>query len=154
EWIDELAASARHRLAPSFGPDVVGHFDWRVQNLGFERHRLTAIYDWDSLALAPEPVVVGNSAAQFSADWASTDPDPVPSLPEMQAFVEDYERARGAAFDAAELEVVDAANLFICAYGARCQHSDLAKGLDMGRSGEVGWMRLLNERGERGLIRT
>ena len=118
EWIDELATSARQRLDNAFGAPTVGHFDWRVENLGFHEHRIVGIYDWDSVAIAPEAVVVGNTAAQFSADWASADPDPLPSLAEMQSFVREYEDARGEPFNEVERGLLDAANLFLCAYGA------------------------------------
>ena len=148
EWIDDLAATARRRLDES-GPllAVVGHFDWRVQNLGFDGDRLVGIYDWDSLGVAPEPVVVGNTAAIFTADWTSDDPDPLPSLAEMEAFVDDYERHRSAPFTRTERNVLDAANLFACAYGARCQHSDRQLHPAVGRTPDVGWLRLLRERG-------
>jgi hypothetical protein len=148
EWIDELAATARRCLDESGPlPAVVGHFDWRVQNLGFDGDLIVGIYDWDSLTIAPEPVVVGNTAAIFTADWASDDPDPLPSLAEMQAFVDDYEHRRLTPFTANERKVLDAANLFACAYGARCQHSDRQLHPAVGRTPDVGWLRLLHERG-------
>jgi hypothetical protein len=131
---------------------VVGHFDWRVENLGFENGRIVAIYDWDSLAIAPEPVVVGNTAAQFTADWASNGPDPIPTLEEMRIFVDDYEQERGKQFSAAERELLDAANLFLCAYGARCQHSDLALHPEIGGTPRSQWLRLLRQRGEGALL--
>ena len=150
-WIDELAALARSRLEHP-GPDaVIGHFDWRVENLAFGDAGIVAIYDWDSVAAAPETVVVGNTAAQFTADWTSGDFDPLPSVADMRCFVNDYERARGARFDAAECEELDAANLFACAYGARCQHSDMTKHPGIARTESSGWYRLLRERGERAL---
>jgi hypothetical protein len=148
EWIDELAATARRRMEESDPlAAVVGHFDWRVQNLAFDGDRIVGIYDWDSLAIAPEPVVVGNAAAIFTADWTSEDPDPLPSLAEMQAFVDDYEHRRPTPFTQTERKVLDAANLFACAYGARCQHSDRQLLPRVGRTPDVGWLRLLHERG-------
>ena len=42
-------------------PNVVGHLDWRVQNLAFAGSRVTAIYDWDSVALVPEAALVGSA---------------------------------------------------------------------------------------------
>ncbi len=147
-WIDELAALARSRLEHP-GPNVViGHFDWRVENLAFRGADIVAIYDWDSVAAAPEAVVVGNTAAQFTADWTIGEFDPLPSVAEMQSFVGDYERARGTRFDGAEREVLDAANLFACAYGARCQHSDMTKHPAIARTASSAWYRLLRERGE------
>jgi hypothetical protein len=149
EWIDDLATTAR-RTMDGTGPlpAVVGHFDWRVQNLGFAGDPIVGIYDCDSLAIAPEPIVVGNTAAIFTADWASEHPDPLPSLAEMQAFVADYERHRLTPFTPTEKKALDSANLFACAYGARCQHSDRQLYPAVGRSPDVGWLRLLRERGE------
>jgi hypothetical protein len=151
QWIDELATAARHRIDQCDDEMVIGHFDWRIQNLGFTGSQIVAIYDWDSVALASEAMVVGNTAAQFTADWSSDDPDPLPSVDEMRAFVTDYEQARGKPFDGAERQALDAANLFMCAYGARCQHSDMARHPQLSR-GIPGWIRLLRERGDWALI--
>jgi hypothetical protein len=152
EWIDRLAALARSRLERASSNVVIGHFDWRVQNLAFEGNDIVAIYDWDSVCAAPEPVVVGNTAAQFTADWTDTENDPLPSVVEMRSFVADYELVRGTTFDVAEREMVDAANLFLCAYGARCQHSDMTKHPEVARTASSGWYRLLRERGQRALL--
>lgn len=146
EWIDRAAASAQLRLRADISEDVIGHFDWRVENLGFADGRLVAIYDWDSVAAASESVVVGATAAQFCIDWTSGDPDPVPVVDEMRAFAEDYEHARGQRFDRDHRMILDAANLALIAYGARCQHSDLSLHPELGRSNDVGWLRLLRER--------
>jgi hypothetical protein len=151
-WIDELARLARRRLDGAGGPSVVGHFDWRVENLGFEDGRIVAIYDWDSVAEAPEAVVVGNSAGQFTADWTRGEIDPLPSVEEMHSFVEDYENARGVLFGENEREILDAANLYLCAYGARCQHSDLTLHPKVGGTADTRWLRLLRERGEHALL--
>jgi hypothetical protein len=151
EWIDELAWSARRRLAALTGEEVIGHLDWRVGNLGFVGSKLTAIYDWDSIGLATEAFVVGSAAATFSSDW-SRPGGSLPSLDEMRAFVEEYQQARGKDFDVDELEVVDAANLVLIAYGARCQHSDIVLAHDSSTIHVESWIDLLRERGERGLI--
>ena len=152
EWIDELATAARRRLQDLGHDRVAGHFDWRVGNLGFGDGGVVAIYDWDSVAAAPEAVVVGNTAAQFSADWANGDPDPLPTLAEMHAFVDDYARARGRGFDGKECALLDAANLALCAYGARCQHSNRTLYPELGGADDTGWLRLLRQRGERWFV--
>lgn len=152
EWIDELANLAQARLREPSGPPVVGHFDWRVENLGFDGSRLVAIYDWDSLAIAPEAVVVGNNAAQFPTDWKQRDPDPLPTIAEMRGFVSHYETARGQPFTAVEREVLDAANLALCCYGTRCQHSDQTLHPEVGGNETNRWFRLLRERGSSGLL--
>jgi hypothetical protein len=149
EWIDEYGADARRVLTQATGALAIGHFDWRVQNLAFRGKDIVAIYDWDSLGLAPEAVIVGCAAASFSSTWSRPDVDTLPTLDQMRVFVEHYEVARGRTFDEAERRTLDAANLWLCAYGARCQHS--RNRLDGGplTDGGSSWMRLLRERGPR-----
>lgn len=128
---------------------VTGHLDWRVENLGFDGTDVAAVYDFDSLSRAPEAVIVGQAAGGFSTDWR-IGPSSMPSVTEMASFVADYEAERGAPFEPNERELLDAANLYLCAYGARCQHSDQVR---FGLTAQPeGWLRLLSERGERGLL--
>ncbi len=94
-------------------------------------------------------MVVGNTAAAFGIDWREALDDPVATVDEVRAFVADYEAARGRAFSGDELELVDAANLAMLAYTARCQHSDLVLHNGLGGSTEVGFLRLLRQRGPR-----
>jgi hypothetical protein len=152
EWIDVFGADARRALSGATGEPAIGHFDWRTQNLAFRGNDIVAIYDWDSLGVAPEPVVVGCAAASFSATWVRPDVDTLPTLEQMRSFVELYEEARGKSFDVEERRTLDAANLWLCAYGARCQHSDHV--LDGGplTEGRSGWMRLLRERGSEAFL--
>lgn len=98
------------------------------------------------MGIAPEAVVVGNGAAIFSADWSSGDLDPLPTLAQMKDFVTDYEQSAQRSFDAHERKILDAANLFACAYGARCQHSDMKLRSSIGYGPETAWIRLLHER--------
>lgn len=49
-----------HRGGDPALPHVVGHPDWRVQNLAFAGDRVSAVYDWDSVGLVPEPALVGS----------------------------------------------------------------------------------------------
>ena len=121
EWIDGTAASARavlEALARSL-PFVVGHCDWRVENLGFAGADVNAVYDWDSLLCAPEAVFAGAAAATYTADWR-VDEEPLPSPAEMRLFMSDYQAARGRAFDHVERAVSAAALLYTSAYTARC----------------------------------
>jgi hypothetical protein len=145
EGIDEVADKARQELARASLADVVAHLDWRVENLGFSGHELTAIYDWDSVGLAPEPAAVGHAAGQFSTDWRIGHTT-LPSIAEMRSFVRDYELHRGTQFDPDERAVLDAANLLLCAYGARCQHSDRTLFPEASGPPDTGWENLLLER--------
>jgi len=121
EWIDKLAAHAREVLRRPAGERVLAHVDWSVKHLRFEKGAVTVVYDWDSLAVGLEPVIVGEAARGFTFTWNL----PVrlaPSLEESRAFVAEYEIARGAAFTPAERTTAGAAAVYGLAYTARCEH--------------------------------
>jgi phosphotransferase family enzyme len=131
EWIDAVAERARETLRSWRGPLVVGHADWRVQNLRYDGGMLSAIYDWDSLVIRPEAAIVGAVAGLFTTDWTQFDRCGIPTRNEMAAFVTDYEAARGHSFSAQERKLACAALTYLLAYCARCQWSDMMT--DMGR---------------------
>jgi hypothetical protein len=127
EWIDDLARGARTILDETPGGDaVVGHTDWRAENLRFCGHEISVIYDWDSLAREREPTLVGSVAHAFTSNWACPPPSgrQLPTLEEATAFIYDYEHARGAAFSHPEQRAARAALVYGMAYTARCGHSD------------------------------
>ena len=132
EWIDAIAAAALPPQETDAGVDVVGHTDLRAEHVLLEGDVLTAVYDWDSLALYREPVLVGIVAHGFTANWrAPTGHRQFPALAEVRAYVADYERARGAPFTADERRMLDASLVYTMAYTARCEHTDAV--LDFGR---------------------
>ncbi len=145
EWIDDAARAARATLVAKALPDVVGHLDWRVQNLAFAGSRVSAIYDWDSVGLVPEAALVGSASVIHPVDWRLEQPDPLPTLAQLDGFVADYEAARGAPFDDDEREVLAAGQRWVASYGARCQHSDDLLGLFPDVDHSRGWPRLLGE---------
>jgi hypothetical protein len=124
EWIDRIAIAARAiRDTEPAGEQVVGHTDWRAEHLRFEAGRLTAVHDWDSLAVLPEAALVGSVAHMFTANWATETPGP--TCEEALAFVADYEAARdGGRFSTSERRAARAALVHTMAYTARCEHSD------------------------------
>ena len=130
EWIDRLAAEARRRLRRGAGDVVVGHGDWRAEHLRFLGGEVSAVYDWDSLAAEPEPVLVGGAAHAFTTDWSAGGDGSRTSAEECLAFLADYEAARGEAFSTAERRALDAALVYALAYTARCEHSDAGTGFD------------------------
>ena len=79
------------------GPLVVGHTDWRAQNMRMAKGELTAVYDWESLDVLPETELVGGVAAAFTADWTHGTAS-FPTQEEAIAFVADYARARRRPF--------------------------------------------------------
>jgi Phosphotransferase enzyme family len=122
EWIDCIASKARQSLLSSSpGEVVIGHTDWSVKHFRFVDGVVRVIYDWDSLALEKEPVIVGDAARGFPMTW-HLDVPVAPTLDELWAFVEEYEAARGAAFTTAERATIAAAALYALAYSARCEN--------------------------------
>jgi hypothetical protein len=130
EWIDAIARAARERLDAAAGEVVVGHTDWSVKHFAFRGDRVAAIYDWDSVAVDLEPVIVGEAVHAFPATWyIETAVAPTPD--EAAAFVAEYEAARGTPFTGPEMDTVRAAADYSMAYSARCAHSDDPGGADI-----------------------
>lgn len=145
EWIDEVARVARAALTGTSLHEVVGHLDWRVQNLGFTGTEVTAVYDWDSVGLVPEAALVGSASVIHPADFRLELRDPMPTLEQVDGFVADYEAARGTPFDEQERAVLEAGQRWVTAFGARCQHSDHQLGLFPQADVSTGWPRLLGQ---------
>lgn len=117
-----MARAARGRMQPA-GDVVIGHGDWRAEHVRFaaaDSAQVVAAFDWDSLCKEREPELVGMIAHAFCADWSRDPPPAAPTRDEARAFVADYERARGRAFDDAERRLCGAAFAYACAYTARC----------------------------------
>jgi hypothetical protein len=129
EWIDELARRALEILRDDPGRTVVGHTDWRVEQMRFTESRPSAgsrvsiAYDWDSLVRDCETTIVGYAARAFPLAWEQGGTRLWPTPEEQVAFIVEYERARGRRFSAAERRAIAAAGVFQSAYGARCEHA-------------------------------
>jgi hypothetical protein len=144
EWIDELAKDARSILDQSAtGSMVIGHADWRIENLRLDRSAVVAIFDWDSVCACPEAVLVGAASVHFTTDWSDSSADPFPSPDESSAFMKDYAEARGRRFSSPERELAHAAQIYRLAYGARCDHSDSLLGVFPDDDGERTFASLL-----------
>jgi hypothetical protein len=122
EWIDNLARQARQTLQNAAGEYVIGHIDWSVKDFRFENGIVRVIYDWDSLALDRETIIVGEAARGFTSTW-HLDVRIAPDPEEARAFVHEYETARGKSFTAVEWNTIAAAATYAMAYSARCEHS-------------------------------
>lgn len=124
EWIDAIAAKAKARAVPD-GPAelVVGHHDWSGKHFRFFDEQVTVVYDWDSLRLGREAVIVGNAAmtytTNFDLPWVKRTPTPE----EVRAFVDEYSAARHRPLSRSEREQIAACATFIAAYTARCEHA-------------------------------
>jgi hypothetical protein len=122
EYIDELAAEARNRMAP-VGARVIGHSDWRVEHVRFEGDVPVVAFDWDGLSIECEAALVGLNAHMFCADWSRDDVVQAPTLDEARAFVSEYEDAAERNFTAAERRLCGAAFAYSVAYTSRCGHA-------------------------------
>jgi Ser/Thr protein kinase RdoA (MazF antagonist) len=131
EWIDELANRARERLSGR-STLVIGHHDWRAENMRFTANDVVAVYDWDSLDLLRETELVGAAASYFTSDFQVETRVQRPTLSEIFAFITDYETARGTPFTDQEQRELRAVIVDSIAYGARCEHSDVLT--DFGRT--------------------
>ncbi|GCE07057.1 hypothetical protein [Dictyobacter aurantiacus] len=123
EWIDALARQARGTLDNGSGELVLGHVDWSTKHIRYLDEQAHVIYDWDSLQLDKEPVLVGHAAMTFTYIPFMPNISDSPSREEMLAFIADYEMARGRPFSAEERRTLAASMTVTMAYGARCEHS-------------------------------
>jgi hypothetical protein len=107
-------------------PDCVAHADWTCGNVRFREGQVSSSYDWDSLAAAPEPVLVGLAASSFTQ--GSTTGATTPTIAELTAFLRDYEQVRSHPFGESEQRTAVAAVTWVLAYNARCEVSLLPHG--------------------------
>jgi hypothetical protein len=142
EWIDSRARKARERIDALGDNLVVAHSDYSAANVRVSGEKVTAIYDFDSVALIDEMRCLASTALHFtyqphSTGWCWAGPE------ESAAFIEDYGRARGRAFSLLERQRLAACAVYAMAYTARCEHA-----LDPDGSRSGGMRELLNETSE------
>lgn len=117
-WLDVFARAACDVLAAARLPPSLGHGDWGSGNVRLTGSRVTSTFDWDSLLVESEAVLVGFAAGSFTAETA---PDPG----EVRAFLIEYARCRFAIgaveFDAVEQSVAVNAASWVLSYNARCE---------------------------------
>jgi hypothetical protein len=123
EWIDGIAAEAKRVMDGFHGRVVVGHADWSVKHFRFAGGKITVVYDWDSLRLDKEAIIVGTAAATFPATWSLEVASRAPSPEELWSFLEEYEAARGHPLSSEERSATAAAAVYVMAYAARCEHA-------------------------------
>jgi len=122
ESIDEIARQAQAIKLHGAGHLVLGHTDWGVKHFRFVGKRVRVIYDWDSLTLEKEPIIVGQACGyltytEFFGGYR------LPTEEEKSAFVAEYETARGRPFTQEEYQTLKAAKIYGLAYSARCEHA-------------------------------
>lgn len=119
EWIDRFARDAKEIFSRTPSRRVVGHGDWSAKHFRVEDGIVRVVYDWDSVKLEKETVLVGGAAATFT----DRDDRGSPTAEESLAFVDEYEAARGGAFSREERCAIGAAIGFSLAYSSRCEHA-------------------------------
>jgi Ser/Thr protein kinase RdoA (MazF antagonist) len=122
EWIDEWARLASSQVSAGSPTPVIAHLDWSARNVRLDKTGVVAVYDWDSLGLAPEAVVAGQDAATWRSTGETLDVR-APDAAEIERFIASYGDARGRPFSALETRVARAAAVGVMAYTARCEHA-------------------------------
>lgn len=120
-FIATHARAAQLVLKKSKLPLVATHLDWGVKNIRFRDDAVCAVYDSDSVHAASEAECVGRAAAQFTAQW-DIPALLTPTATEAQAFVDEYQAARGRKFSRAERTQAAAAARYTVAQAARLEH--------------------------------
>jgi len=123
EWIDDIAAAARARMAAAGETGfVVGHVDWRTEHVLVDpdTNEVLAVHDWDSLTAGPEAWLAGAASVCFTVDFHAPDGSTArwPSAAESAAFLAAYDPT--GLLDSTQ---VRAAGDYHLAYIARCVHS-------------------------------
>jgi hypothetical protein len=143
-WVLDLGRRARAIAELLPGARALGHCDWRIEHVRFaapDDDRITATYDWDSLAVCPEMRIVGTSAHAYTTDWSLG--TSVPTYDEILAFIDEYSACRPAPLSATERRAARAWAAYWIAYGAWI-------GIEPGdRAWSEGWPALLHDAGER-----
>ena len=121
--ITELAAASSAALGAWWRrPErVLGHDDWEAQNLVFGRvngrSAVVSIFDAESLALMPEPVLAGASGLQHARGLPGA-PD-APTIEQVGDWIEDFAGRRGGR-PTEWVRAAWAAAAWSLAYNARC----------------------------------
>jgi hypothetical protein len=118
-WIDESARAADAVLGREpAGHTVVGHGDWRADQVVVVDGRLDVVYDWESLAARGEAELVGTAAISHQLTLRSA----APTIDRARAFIVDYEAARASAFTVSARVQAAAGALLLVAFIARGAH--------------------------------
>jgi Ser/Thr protein kinase RdoA (MazF antagonist) len=139
EWIDEWAELAWSRRSAGSLPAVIAYLDWSARNVRLAPTGVVAVYDWDSLSMAPEAVAAGQAAATWRSTGETLDRR-APDAEEIERFIASFGHARSRPFTAAETEVARAAAVWVMAYSARCEHA-LEQRTEWRRNRARDWLR-------------
>jgi hypothetical protein len=121
EWIDALGAQAKSAIGQTARP-IAGHSDWSGKHFRFADEAISAIYDWDSLAVRSEAALVGIAAITYTTRFDLPGVPRAPTPDEMSMFIDEYSAARETPLSGAERGQIAAHGLLLAAYTARCEH--------------------------------
>ena len=110
EWIDALGQRGLRLAESGGGTEVLGHADWLPHNVRLDRGAIVAVFDWDSVCVAPEPVFLGKAVV-----WGPVD--------DALEFIDCYEEARGCRLSAEEWRLTLGVAVWMRAFLARWEHS-------------------------------
>ncbi len=122
EWIDEWAKRAAGIRDAADLPPLLAHLDWSANNVRWTQDKVSAVYDWDSVAVTSAAVAAGQAAAVWRSTGESADIDG-PEAHEVHQYLDAFGQARQLAFSPAERQVACASALWLMAYTARCEHA-------------------------------
>jgi hypothetical protein len=122
EWIDEWAVRARSQRASGSLLPVIAYLDWSARNVRMDRTGIVAVYDWDSVSMAPEAVAAGQAATTWRSTGETHDVR-APDADEIERFLASFAHARGKPFSASESDAARASAVWVMAYTARCEHA-------------------------------
>lgn len=121
-WLDAIGGEARAIIDTVDSQLMIGHGDWRMENVRVWGDDVVAIYDWDSLTQASEIGLVGTTAILHPINWAFGHPAPA-SPRAVVEFVNAYERVRGRKFRRDERAAILASALYSIAFVAKCNYA-------------------------------
>jgi len=126
-WVDDVGRQLRQGLADLRDtPRVIGHCDWDNRNVLWRDGEPLAVHDWDSVVSEPEVLIVGQAAAM----WDGGPEGMGASVAQSEAFLDAYQRSRGADFTEPELRLCWAGGLWVRAFNAKKFHLDGLDALD------------------------
>jgi hypothetical protein len=128
QWIDELAREARRLRDGTVEELRPAHLDWSARNIRVGADGLSAVYDWDSVALATESTAIGQAAATWCVT-SEPDGSDFPTREEIVLYIDAYEQSAERRLSDEQRRAAAAAAAWVFAYTARCEHSLEAAGM-------------------------
>ncbi|GIH10736.1 hypothetical protein Rhe02_88030 [Rhizocola hellebori] len=137
-WLDEVALAVRRRLEMFDGGEkIVGHGDFEAQNIRWHGPagggEPLAVHDWDSVIATSEPLLAGFAAAVWPAGMKGF---AQATVPQTEAFLGAYQRARGISWSDDALGAAWAAGLWVLAFNAKKASIDGVESLSQSEAAE------------------